>query len=75
MGKPLTNQFQKRFSGRISAVYAKRPGSLTEQKMQNEALAKAVAQVMAGILKREPTQEELLGLKDISQTCCRRKRF
>jgi hypothetical protein len=74
MGKPLTNQFQKRFSGRISVVYAERPGSLAEQKMQNEALAKAVAQVMAGILKREPTQEELLGLVDVSQSACRRQR-
>jgi hypothetical protein len=74
MGKPLTNQFQKRFSGRISAVYAERPGSLAAQKMQSEALAKAVTQVMAGILKREPTQEELLGLKDISPAGCRRQR-
>ncbi len=73
MGKPLINQFQKRFSGRISVVYAERSGSPAEQKMQNEALAKAVAQVMAGILKREPTQEELLGLADISQAVCRRQ--
>lgn len=74
MGKPLINQFQKRFSGRISAVYAKYPGSLAAQKMQSEALAKAVTQVMAGILKREPTQEELLGLVNISQAGCRRQR-
>jgi len=74
MGKPLISQFQKRFSGRMRVVYAERQGSLAEQKMQNEALAKAVAQVMAGILKREPTQEELLGLADISQAGCRRQR-
>jgi len=36
-------------------------------------LAKAVTQVIAGILKREPTQEELLGLVDISEANSRRK--
>ncbi|MFA4905066.1 MAG: hypothetical protein WC645_01030 [Candidatus Margulisiibacteriota bacterium] len=72
MGKPLISQFQKRFSGRMSVVYAERQGSLAEQKMQKEALAKAVTQVIAGILQREPTQEELLGLVDLSVSALRR---
>lgn len=60
------------FSDRISVVYAERHGSLAEQKMQSEALAKAVTQVIAGILGREPTQEELLGLADLTEAECRR---
>lgn len=72
MGKPLVSQFQKRFGDRISVVYAERPRNLAEQKMQSEELAKAVTQVMAGILRREPTQEELLGLVDLSEAERRR---
>lgn len=72
MGKPLISQFQKRFSDRISVVYAERPRNLVEQKMQSEELAKAVTQVIAGILGREPTQEELLGLADLSEVERRR---
>jgi len=72
MGKPIISQFQKRFGDRITVVYTERPGSLAEQKMQSEALAKAVTQVIAGILGREPTQEELLGLADLSEAERRR---
>jgi hypothetical protein len=38
---------------------------VVDQQVQGETLAKAVTQVIAGILKREPTQEELLGIKAI----------
>lgn len=68
MGTPPMNQFQKRFGDRISAVYAEDPGTLTEQKMRSAELAKAVTQVISGILKRNATEEELLGLADISQS-------
>jgi len=68
MGKPLMNQFQKRFGDRISAVYAEHSGTLAEQKMRSEELAKAIAWVIGGILKRDATEEELLGLADISQS-------
>ena len=73
MGKPLVSQFQKRFGDRITAVYADKPRTAVEQQVQGETLAKAVTQVIAGILKREPTQEELLGLVDISESRSRRK--
>lgn len=73
MGKPLVSQFQKRFGDRITVVYADKPRTAVEQQVQGETLAKAVTQVIAGILKREPTQEELLGLVDISESRSRRK--
>ena len=73
MGKPLVSQFQKRFGDRITAVYADKPRTAVEQQEQGETLAKAVTQVIAGILKREPTQEELLGLVDLSEAHSRRK--
>jgi hypothetical protein len=73
MGKPLVSQFQKRFRDRIIVVYADKPRTTVEQQVQGETLAKAVTQVIAGILKREPTQEELLGLVDISEAHSRRK--
>ena len=73
MGKPLVSQFQKRFRDRITVVYADKPRTAVEQQVQGETLAKAVTQVIAGILKREPSQEELLGLVDISEANSRRK--
>jgi len=73
MGKPLVSQFQKRFGDRITVVYADKPRTVVDEQTQGETLAKAVTQVIAGILKREPTQEELLGLVDISGAHSRRK--
>ena len=66
MGKPLVSQFQKRFGDRITAVYADKPRTAVEQQEQGETLAKAVTQVIAGILKREPTPEEVFGVKEIT---------
>jgi hypothetical protein len=73
MGKPLVNQFQKRFGDRITAVYADKTRTAVEQQVQGEILAKAITQVIAGILKREPTPDELLGLVDFSESKPRRK--
>ena len=73
MGKPLVSQFQKRFRDRITVVYADKPRTAVEQQVQGETLAMAVTQVITGILKREPTQEELLGIVDISEAHSRRK--
>jgi len=73
MGKPLVSQFQKRFGDRISAVYTDRPRNLTEQRTRGEVLVKAITQVIAGIIRREPTQDELLGLTDLSKAKPRQK--
>ena len=65
MGQRMSNNFKKRFGDRVGMVYMIRPLTASGHKLQNEALAKAVAQVLTGILKREPTNEELLGAVEI----------
>lgn len=72
MERKTETNFQKRFGGRISVTFSDRPLQPAESKAQNEALCRAITEVMAGILTREPMQEELLGLEDISTQ--RRKR-
>jgi len=66
MGQRIKNNFNKRFGGRIRIVYAQKL-SASEKQLQNERLCKAMIQVLSGILGREPTQREILGLDDISQ--------
>jgi hypothetical protein len=71
MGQRIRNNFNKRFGGRIRVVYAQKL-SVEEKQLLNERLCKAMIQVLSGILGREPTQRELLGIDDISQ--CRLKK-
>ena len=66
MGQRIRNNFNKRFGGRIRVVYAQKL-SAAEKQLQDEKLYKAITQVLSGILGREPTQREVLGLDDISQ--------
>lgn len=47
-------------------VFAEKRLSPAEQKVQNNALYKAITDVMAGILGREPTEGEIMGIEDIS---------
>ena len=47
-------------------VFSDKPLSPAEQKIQNNALYKAIKDVMAGILGREPTEAEMIGGEDIS---------
>jgi hypothetical protein len=71
MGKGARHNFDKRFGGRIRIVYAQK-SSTSEKQFQDGKLCKAIIKVLTGILGREPTQRELLGLEDISK--CRIKR-
>ena len=73
MGERILKNFKKRFEGRITVTYQQKPLEPAEQKFRDERLVKAYTQVLTGILKREPTQEELLGLVDISVSILRRK--
>ena len=65
MGQRMSNNFKKRFGDRVSIVYTGKPLIASKQKLQNEALARAAAQVLTGILNRDPTNEELLGVAEI----------
>ncbi len=73
MGQPMHVKFQKRFGDRISVIYTDKTPPPAIQKIQNEFLAKAIFQVLSGILNREPTQDELLGRVDLSTAKRRRK--
>ena len=66
MGQRVRNNFNKRFGGRIRIVYSQK-SSAAEKQLQDGKLCEAIIKVISGILGREPTQREILGLDDISQ--------
>ena len=66
MRHSIAQNFQKRFEGKIEVAYREKPLEPAEQQIQNTRLLKAFTQVLSSVLKREPTQEELLGIVDIS---------
>ena len=66
MGRKRTQNFNKRFGDRVTVTYRQKPFEPEESQIHNSKLLKAFTQVFTGILEREPTQEELLGIADIS---------
>lgn len=66
MGQRINNNFNKRFEDRIRVVYAQNSSSLDKQ-LQNGSVCEAITKVISGILGREPTQKELLGIEDLSK--------
>ena len=65
MRQDITKNFYKRFGDRIKVVYLDKPLEPTEQKIRNAKLREAYKLMLTEILKREPTQEELLGIVKI----------
>ena len=57
--------FEKRFVEGIEVVYCIKPLDGEERQLNQKRLSDAVKAVMAAVLKREPTTEELLGLVPI----------
>jgi len=66
MSQNIKSNFNKRFEGRIRIVYAHKLPAL-ERQVLNERLCKAIIEVLSGILGREPTQRELLGIDDLAK--------
>ena len=66
MGERIRNNFSKRFGGRVRIVYSEK-SSTSEKKLRHGRICQAMIQVLSGILGREPTQKELLGIEDISK--------
>jgi hypothetical protein len=66
MGQKMESNFKKRFGDRFEIVYADKPLRPAEREMQNIKICRALISVISGILGREPTQSELLGIDDIS---------
>lgn len=67
MSQNAVKQFHKRFAKGIEVRYAKSQGSPAEQEFRNLSLRKAIREVFKGLLKRDPTEEELSGHVDISK--------
>ena len=65
MRQDITKNFYKRFGDRIKVVYLDKPLEPTEQKIRNAKLREVYKLMLTEILKREPTQEELLGIVKI----------
>ncbi len=66
MGQRISNNFNKRFGDRIRVVYSQNSSSLDKQ-LQNGSVCEAITKVISGILGREPTQKELLGIEDLAK--------
>ena len=66
MGERIRNNFDKRFGGRVRIVYSEK-STPSERKFHYGKLYQAIIKVLSGILKREPTEKELLGMEDISK--------
>ena len=66
MSQRLTSNFKKRFGDRIQIHYLDKPLRGAEKEIQNQKIVKAYSALLAGILKREPTPDELSGLKELS---------
>ena len=65
MGRRVEQNFQKRFGDRIAIVYAEEPLQGEERRLHHQRLSESVKAVLTAVLKREPTLEELLGIKPI----------
>jgi len=58
---------EKNFKDKMEIIYADKPLRPSEQKLLYQNIYKAFVDVLAGILGREPTQREILGLDDLSK--------
>ena len=66
MRQRMTKNFHKRFGDRVKATYQEHPLKPGDQKIQNTKILAAFTLALSAILKREPTQEELLGITKIA---------
>jgi len=68
MGERQISNFEKRFKRGFNVIYPDKPLEGMARRMQNQRILDAVKAVLTGILKREPTPDELSGCKHITQT-------
>lgn len=66
--KSAKENLKQRFGDpmRVEVHYSRGDISPSEESYQNDQLSKAYVEVLRGVLGREPTQDEILGKKDIS---------
>ena len=65
MGKRIEQNFERRFGNRIHISFTVKPLEGEERKIYHKRLSGAFKAVMAAVLKRDPTPEELLGIVPI----------
>ncbi len=68
MGDRQISNFEKRFKQGFNVIYPDKPLEGTARRMQNQKILDAVKAVLTGILKREPTPDELSGCRSITRT-------
>jgi len=67
MGARQILNFEKRFKRGFVVVYPEKSLEGAARRMQNQKIFEAVKAVLTGILKREPTPDELSGCKPLTQ--------
>jgi hypothetical protein len=67
MGERQISNFEKRFKRGFNVVYPEKPLEGVARRMRNQRILEAVKAVLTGILKREPTPDELSGCKPLTQ--------
>jgi len=65
MGERQISNFEKRFKRGFVVVYPEKPLEGVARRIQNQKIFEAVKAVLTGILKREPTPDELSGCKPL----------
>lgn len=68
MGDRQISNFEKRFKRGFNVIYSEKPLEGTARRTQNQKILDAVKAVLTGILKREPTPDELSGCRQITRT-------
>lgn len=67
MGERQTSNFHKRFKKGFVVVFPERPLEGAARRIRNQRIFDAVKAVLTGILKREPTPDELSGCQPINR--------
>jgi hypothetical protein len=67
MGDRQKSNFENRFKQGFSVLYSEKPLEGVARKIQNQKILEAVEAVLRGILKREPTPDELSGRKPLTR--------
>jgi len=68
MGERQKSNFEKRFKRGFNVIYPDKPLEGVARVTQNKKIFEAVKAVLTGILKREPTPDELSGCKPLTKS-------
>lgn len=67
MGDRQKLNFENRFRKGFNVMYPEKPMEGVARRIQNQKILEAVKAVLKGILKREPTPDELSGCKPLTR--------